>query len=418
MSAPIAYGIDFGTSNSSISVAYQDGAEVLAVDGTGSKVLPSIVYVDATRNRLAGNDAVQQYLVADPDRARIMSSLKMFLTDPTLEHTESWNQRFTLPELVSVILRQLKDAADRQVAAEVTRVVLGHPVLFVGAEGPQFEGLQQLALNRLEEAARLAGFTEIAFLDEPTAALIGEELEVGRIMALDFGGGTFDVSVMEVEPESGEVLAIQGATIGGELFDALLFDAKLVGPLGLDGHYWSNDKQLPVPASLRAFRTLSGALQMRSLHQTRRALDHVYGCQGGHALRTVDEIIFGGHAYNFYRTLEQAKIELSSSHATSIRFHRPGINIEESVSRSEFEALIATNLDVIDEVIDKALANAGVSAGDMDVVVRTGGSSRLPAFVSRLGARFGPEKVVERDAFATVAQGLGMRAWQQWGGRY
>ncbi len=418
MSAPISYGIDFGTSNSSIAVAYQDGAEVLAVDSTGSTVLPSIVYVDATRNRLAGNDAVQQYLVADPDRSRIMSSLKMFLTDPTLEYTESWNQRFTLPELISVILRQLKDAADRQVGAEVTRVVLGHPVLFVGAEGPQFETLQQLALNRLEEAARLAGFTEVAFLDEPTAALIGEELEVGRIMALDFGGGTFDVSVMEVEPGSGEVLAIQGAAIGGELFDALLFDAKLVGPLGLDGHYWSNGKQLPVPASLRALRTLSGALQMRNLDQTSRALDHVLSCQGAEALRTVDEIVFGGHAYNFYRSLEQAKIDLSSSQTASIRFLRPGINIAAAVSRSEFDAIIASNLDVIDGVIDKALASAGVSADNIDVVVRTGGSSRLPAFISQLTARFGLAKVVERDAFATVAQGLGMRAWQQWGGRY
>jgi hypothetical chaperone protein len=415
VSVPLAYGIDFGTSNSSIAVAYDDGAEVLAVEPRGGTVLPSIVYVDDTRNRLAGTDAVQQYLVANPDRARLMSSLKTFLTDPHLEATESWGQRFTLPELVAVILRHLKTSADRQVGANVTRVVLGHPVLFVGAEGPNFEALQQLALDRLEEAAHHAGFTDVAFLDEPTAALLGEELDEGVMMALDFGGGTFDVSVIELAPEHGEVLAIKGAAIGGELFDALLFDAKLAGPLGLNRQYWLNDNCLPVPGALRELRTLSGALQMRSADRTRKALEHVRSCGGGEAITTLEEIVLGGHAYNFYRALEQAKIVLSSSQATSIEFRRPGIAIDERMTRPELESVLKSNLDVIDNEIDRAMAAAGVSAGDIDLVVRTGGSSRLPAFVQRLTERFGDNKVVERDAYLTVAQGLGMRAMQEWG---
>ena len=416
MSAPLAYGIDFGTSNSSIAVAYDDGAEVLAVDPKGGPVLPSIVYVDDTRNRLAGTDAVQQYLVANPDRARLMSSLKTFLTDPNLTATESWGQRFTLPDLVAVILRQLKTSADRRVGANVRRVVLGHPVLFVGAEGPRFEELQQLALDRLEEAAHHAGFTEVAFLDEPTAALLGEELEEGVMMALDFGGGTFDVSVIELAPDHGEVLAIKGAAIGGELFDALLFDAKLAGPLGLDRQYRSNGNWLPVPGALRELRTLSGALQMRSADRTMRALEHVRSCPGGEIMSTLEEIVLGGHAYNFYRAVEQAKITLSSSEDTSVQFRRPGIAIDEPVTRGELDALLSDNLDVIDNEIDRAMVAADISAGDVDLVVRTGGSSRLPAFVERLTKRFGDDKLVERDAYLTVAQGLGMRALQQWGG--
>lgn len=415
MSAPLAYGIDFGTSNSSIAVAYGDGAEVLAVDQTDATVLPSIVYVDATRNRMAGTDAVQQYLVANPEQARLMSSLKTFLTDTTFDATESWGQRFTLAELVSIILRQLKVAADRQVGADVTRVVVGHPVLFVGAEGPKFAELQQLALDRLEEAAHLAGFTEVAFLDEPTAALLGEEFERGVMMAVDFGGGTFDVSVIELAPGHGEVLAIKGAAIGGELFDALLFDAKLAGPLGLDRSYLLDERSLPVPAALRELRTLAGALQMRSADRVLRALEHVRRCPGGDAINTVEEIIFGGHAYNFYRAVEQAKIDLSSSQATSIGFRRPGIAVDEPVTRPELEALLKANLDVIDNEIDRALAAAGVSASQVDLVVRTGGSSRLPVFVERLTDRFGQDKVVARDAYVTVAQGLAMRALQQWG---
>lgn len=130
---------------------------------------------------------------------------------------------------------------------------------------------------------------------------------------------------------------------------------------------------------------------------------------------TVEEIVFGGHAYNFYRAVEDAKIALSSSEETSIRFRRPGISIDEPVTRSELEALLSANLDVIDNEIDRAMAAAGVTAGEVDLVVRTGGSSRLTAFVDRLRQRFGDDKLVERDVYLTVAQGLGMRALQQWG---
>ena len=142
MSRPVAYGIDFGTSNSSIAVAFEDGAEMGVVNDQGDTVMPSIVYVDATRNRLAGVDAVDNYIrfAADPSRARLMSSLKTFLTDLSFDHTTTaWGEQYTMPGLVAVILAQMKRTNDRRLATDVKRVVLGHPVLFAGAGGPDFE---------------------------------------------------------------------------------------------------------------------------------------------------------------------------------------------------------------------------------------------------------------------------------------
>ena len=167
MSRPLAYGIDFGTSNSSIAVAFDDGAEAGFVNDRGETVMPSIVYVDATRNRLAGQDAVDNYirLAADSSRARLMSSLKSFLSDRSFDHTDcAWGERFTMPDLVAIILRELKRVNDRRLGADVRRVVIGHPVLFAGAEGPAFESLQDHALAQLGAAARLAGFDEVCSL--------------------------------------------------------------------------------------------------------------------------------------------------------------------------------------------------------------------------------------------------------------
>ena len=417
MSRPIAYGIDFGTSNSSISVAFEDGAEIGVVNDRGGTVMPSIVYVDATRNRLAGIDAVENYITfaADPNRARLMSSLKSFLTDRTFQNTTcAWGDVFTMPDLVAIILRQLKQSNDRRLGAEVKRVVLGHPVLFAGASGPNFDQLQNHAFDQLDQAARLAGFTEIAFLDEPTAALMGEEMDRGIIMSVDFGGGTFDVSIIQLTPEAGDVLAIHGAAIGGELFDSLLFDAKVAPSLGLDNEYVINGKRLPVPIVLRHMRTLHEIISMVGDDRVSRAFEFVRHA-GGAPLATVEEIIYGGHGYNFFRAIESAKIQLSDTDEATVAFRRVGISISVPVRRAEFDSLVSPNLDRVDDQIDRALKDANINSADVDLVIRTGGSSRIPAFVDRLAERFGVAKLAERDAFSTVALGLGIRACELWG---
>jgi hypothetical chaperone protein len=416
MSRAIAYGIDFGTTNSSVSVVFEDGAELGVVDDADRTVMPSIVYVDATRNRLAGFDAVDNYLRfgAQQMQARLMSSLKSFLADDAFSSTEcAWGEQFTMPDLVAILLRQLKRVNDVRVGADVRRAVIGHPVLFAGAEGPRFETLQQLALDRLDEAARLAGFTDVVFLDEPTAALMGEELEEGLVMAVDFGGGTFDASIIELTPSRGDVLAIQGAAIGGELFDSLLFDAKVAPALGLDRHYEVHGRRLPVPAALLRMRTLADILQLASDFGVYKAVD--FARSVGQPLAMVEEILLGGHAYTFFQAVEQTKIDLSSVLEARLAFRRPGVRVVADVTRSEFDALIHRNLRLIDDQIDKALAQAGVSPDEIDVVARTGGSSRIPAFVNLLVRRFGHDRLAERDALSTVALGLGIRAWELWG---
>lgn len=414
MSNPVAYGIDFGTTNSSIAIGYDDGsAELLPVDGEGSTILPSIIYLDSGGNELAGNDAVRQYLIpGPPETRRLLSSLKTVLADPGfVETTSPWGQTHTIDSLVAVLLRRLKRSADHSLGTDVRRAVIGFPVLFVGAEGEEHEARQNLALQRLELAAGEAGFEEVGFLDEPTAAL-ETELDPGLLVALDFGGGTFDVSIVHLADDEGAVLATQGAGVGGELLDTLLFDAKVAGTLGLTGEYWDpvGEKLLPVPGALLRMRTLREILDLVNDGRSRTALDHMERCDNSDVFKIVEEIIYGGHSYQFFRSIEQAKIELSDLEASSISFRRPKVDIQVEITREEFSELIAENLDLLEERIVEALEQADVDAGDVDLVVRTGGSAQIPAFVERLEHLFDPARIQQRDAFGTVALGLATHA--------
>lgn len=142
--------------------------------------------------------------------ARIATELKSFLADDSFTSTHSWARDFDLPEFVTTVLRELKRAADRSTGSDVRRAVIGYPVVFAGAEGPGVESRQGLALDRLVTAAQRAGFEEVEFLEEPAAAVVDERLERGLVVVVDFGGGTFDVAVVDLAPDQGEVIALQG----------------------------------------------------------------------------------------------------------------------------------------------------------------------------------------------------------------
>jgi hypothetical chaperone protein len=417
MTQPVAYGIDFGTSNSAISVAYPDEAVLVPLGPDDADVLPSVVYLDRTRQRLAGHQAVQQYLVAGSLRGtRLMSSIKSFLADPTWLGTNApWGTDITPEELVAIVIGDLKRQADRYCGYDVKRAVLGHPVMFAGAMGDDWHTMQKLAIARLDRAARLAGFDEITFADEASASVAAEYGQEGILVGLDFGGGTFDVTVVRMTPNGRELLATHGAAIGGERFDSLLFDGLLAAPLGLTAEYDFNGKSLQVPRQIRQMGTLHGVLSMVGDDRTRKILDNFRAAGGGDRLRTVDEILYGGHGYNFFRTVEGAKIDLSSHSKADVRFVRPGIDVDHRITQAEFSKLISPDLDRIDGTIDKTLADAGVGPSDVHAVVRTGGSSQIPAFVDRVNRRFGPAKVEERDALATVALGLGLIALETFG---
>ncbi len=448
MTDPIAYGIDFGTTNSSLAIAYEDRVETLPVY-PGSQTpacLPSMVYLHRSGDSSAGKEALDRFTRFGNQRtvcsscdlvqiyrgeaitdcrqysqgkgcldSRLISDLKTELTSD-ISHTHSWARDYELADLASVVMQDLKErASSRHPGYEVEKVVLGYPVAFVGAVGPAAEELNERAIQHLIQASERAGFEEVEMYPEPAAAVLDEVLEDGITITVDFGGGTFDTAVVEVRDGEGDVLSMQGATVGGSMFDALIFDNKLAIYFGLDSKLGT--KQLPVPAWFKGrLRNLGGFKHLLTDSETIGIVTDIKKANP-RAGQLLDDVIYGGQAGRFYSAIEDAKISLSADKSTHIEYNSPyssELTFRISIHRDEFNQWISRHLEIVKETILRALEEAGVTSREVNQVIRTGGSSSIPAFTQMLYSMFGPEIVRSRDTFLSVAYGLGVYAQEIW----
>jgi hypothetical chaperone protein len=425
---PLGYGIDFGTSNSAISIAYPDHVEVLALGAARSSLtLPSFVYLHRSGGRNAGDEGVKTFLESGHRKtdcwkcplapygwdtecrqyrkgggcndARLLSGVKHELAKLGFSGTNSWATDFSVSTLVSVVLERLKGEADASVERASHRVVLGHPVVFAGADPHDRPASDAEAFTRLEHAALKAGFTEVAFLPEPTAAVIGEKKHRGVEMAVDFGGGTFDAAIMDSRAGAPLITGISGVAVGGEILDGVLFEASVGPALGLER----------LPSWL--FNELRTSSSVRLL-MADPGIPAVLARIGGREAELVHALLYEGHAYDFYRAIEAAKIALSDSEEVELSY--PAFELQIPVRRHAFESMIRPELDLVRDAIAKALNEAAISAKDVDRVLLTGGSAYIPAFRADLTETFGADRLEQRDAFTAVVPGIGVRAQQLW----
>ena len=449
MSVPVAYGIDFGTSNSAISAYLSDGeVEVIDTDPSTAGMLPSLLYLHRDGNQLAGTNAAEAFLTSGTDKtrcrgcalvdwfggealsdcrqvrdggfcmdARLISQIKSSLSDTHLEGTHSWGRDFDMSALVVIVLGHLKRAADRHYSVDVRRVAIGHPVRFAGAEGPQFKEAQALACSRLKEAAHEAGFDEVALVPESQAAIALEGVTDGYVMCTDFGGGTFDCSVVDVLGINLTILALDGVAVGGEDFDSLIFDAFICPAIGLDREFvLGNGQTRQLPARLRSrLRSLSGLRMLLADPETVGMLSGFGGLGGDVTLDTVGELLFGGQALPFYRAIEKAKIDLSLHNQASVDFRRPWIDLHETITRDQFEQLLTRSMQRVRDCMLDACASARIDAEDVTFVTKTGGSSQIPAFAALLRTVFPHANLIECDPFTAVVKGLAEFAGGEWG---
>ncbi len=393
----------------------------------GAMTLPSFVYLHRAGRRSAGDEAVKTFLKSGHEKtdcwkcplapygwdtdcrqyrkgggcsdARLLSGVKHELAKLGFVGTNSWAVDFSVGAMVSVVLKRLKGEADQVANQPVKSVVLGHPVVFAGADPDNRQASDKEAFTRLEEAARSAGFEQIAFLPEPTAAVIGEATHHGVEIAVDFGGGTFDVAVMDSRGGEPMITGTAGVAVGGEILDGVLFETSVGPALGLDA----------LPSWL--FNELRTSSSVRLL-MADPGIPSILARIGSTQADLVHALLYDGHAYDFYKAIESAKITLSSTETTDLRFRPLGLAV--TLRRSAFEAMIRPELDLVRDAISRSLVAAHVTPAEVGRVLLTGGSAYIPAFRADLAATFGAERLEQRDAFTAVVHGLGVRAQQLW----
>ena len=420
-------GIDYGSSNSAVALAFPDGVEVVG-DGAVDALAPSALYLHRDGRRVAGHRASElffrtghqrticarcslaRYGVSDCRQfrragscndSRLLWSVKRDLANLGFAGTNSWATDFPVTELVAVTLALLRRRAERASGEEVTRVVLGHPVVFAGAAGDPGSDANITARRRLSEAAELAGFSEVVLCPEPEAAGLAGDETPGTVLLTDFGAGTYDVAVLRRRGGALIVEALDGVDIGGLRFDEVLFETVVAPELGLH--------EMP-SWLLNELKSLSGVMLLMADPDLPNLLDRV----GGAAARTAAAILYSGDAYAFYRGIEAAKIELSTSETAELALEVPGVALRTRITRTLFETAVGPELEELAAVTRRALEAASVRPEDVDVVAVTGGSSQIPAFQGLLRALCPQAELRREEAFTAVVRGLGARARTLW----
>lgn len=414
-------GLDFGTTNSAIAVA-SDRQATLATFAGGTGAFRSILYFPAKERGSqekaeiqAGPDAISSYLEADT-KGRLVVSVKSYLASSLFTSTSINGRNYTLEELIAIIMRRLRMAAMQQFDVEASRLVLGRPVNFAGAETVADE---TLALKRLRAAAELAGFGEVTFELEPVAAAYQYETQLEHdelVLIGDFGGGTSDFTLAQLGPgrkKDGRspVIGTSGVAIAGDTFDSRIM-MRLVAPkLGLGSNYISQGKELPVPVWV--FTKLSNWHHMFLLKdlKTMASLREVkVQAEEPQRVAALIEIIKENLGYALYRAVEQTKVGLTEEQIASFLFAQSTVHLEDSLERWQFESWIQEDIQKIAACIRSLLDQCGVKTSDIGSVFLTGGSSFVPVVRRYFSRTFGADKLKSGEELTTVAKGLALRA--------
>ncbi len=331
-------GIDLGTTNSCVAV-FEGSEPIVIPNPEGARTTPSVVAFSKTGERMIGQVAKRQS-ITNPDRTII--SIKREMGSGYKKEIDG--KAYTPQEFSAMILQKLKADAESYLGTTVSQAVITVPAYFSDAQR-----------QATKDAGKIAGLEVLRIINEPTAAALayGMDKEANqKIMVFDLGGGTFDVSILEISDGVFEVLATNGDTrLGGDDFDQRIID-------------WMADK----------FLKENGVDLRRDKMVLQRLRD----------------------------AAEKAKIELSGMSSTSINLPfitataEGPLHFEATLTRAEFDKITADLIERSMIPTKKALADAGLSVNQIDKVLLVGGSTRIPAVQDAV------KKFIGKDPFKGI----------------
>jgi len=410
------YGLDFGTSNSAIALSNGSDVKMIPVGPKNEPMINSVVFFPEGETGFSvGLEAIEQYFETGMD-GRLIQSIKSALPSQWLRNIIIRRKVYKLENIVALILSHLKKRADNYIGHNITRVVIGRPAIF--SPDPEKE---MFATERLINSAKMAGFTEIHLLPEPIAAALSYETQLQApetVLVVDSGGGTTDFTIMELSPEksnhsdrSSDILGSNGLRVAGDNFDTAIMWHKLIKYFGSGTTYMSLNTRMPMPINL-----LKSICEWRKIYhlKSRKEREFISGLlvtsDNKEAIKRLYALIEDDLGFALFRAIESAKCSLSDTDKTEIKFNIPPINIQESIDRSEFDAMVAPKIEQLDECLEHLLNDIPISRKQISSIFLTGGTSQAPCIKRWVADKFGEEKVRSRDAFLSVASGLALSA--------
>jgi hypothetical chaperone protein len=416
--SPRYCGLDFGTSNSTLGFS-TGGRYVLCPLEGGSVTLPSSIFFDyEDRTVRFGRDGIRAYI--DGTEGRLLRALKSVLGSSLItETTQIRNRPMAIRDIIGILLRHLKSTAEQHLGGEIDSVVLGRPVRFVDDD----DAADRQAEQELVDIARAQGFRHIELQFEPVAAALDYEQSLAReelALIVDLGGGTSDFAVTRLSPERSrkaeraeDILGRSGIHIGGTDFDRLLSIAHVMPELGFNATI--GPKKLPMP--IRLFHDLATWHRIPSLY-TASNLNYFRSIRSSvdqpALIDRLIEVLVERNGHRLATEVEAAKITLSQQATAMLHlpFHPPA---ELVLSRQDLVDALRRETAAIIGGIDRCLAQAGVTPGEIQSVFLTGGSTAIPDIRRRILGYLPNAAPVEGDVFGSVGLGLAIEAERRFG---
>lgn len=417
MSRPTACGIDFGTSNSTVSIA-GGGTKKLVPLEDGKTTLPSALFFRPNAAPLFGRRAIAAY--TEGDDGRFMRGLKKILGTSLMdETTKIGNRSVPFTEILKNFIAHLKTKAEEDAGTEINHLVLGRPVHFHDGD----DAADQKSQTTLEKIAKDAGFTHIEFLFEPIAAAFAHEaaIESEKLsLVVDLGGGTSDFTVIRVGRDKtdkldrrDDILATSGVRIGGTTFDYRLSLKNFMPELGLGTKYrdlFDKTKRHTMPTGVY-FQLADWALV--NFAQTKKAIAETMDIKKrslapekiARLLKLQQNHL--GHA--LLAEVERAKIALTDDMQYDAGLKDLG-DVKFPVTRADFETAIESDVVRVMNAIAECLIQAGIQSNDIDLVILTGGSTELPLINTLIRETFPRAEISQGSKLDSVGLGLAYRA--------
>ncbi|MCC6620829.1 MAG: Hsp70 family protein [Deltaproteobacteria bacterium] len=422
-------GIDFGTTNSALAVAGDDGPPRVAtfsLHGEATTTFRSLLYFEEEGEWVGGRPApwigpraIEQYLATDGE-GRLMQSMKTFLASRVVKGTTVLGHDFPLERLVALIVEGLwRGASERMGLTRPRTLVAGRPVRFAGSDGDDGD---RHAEARLRAALSMAGFDDVELVLEPVAAALHYEGGLARdetVLVADFGGGTSDFCVLRVGPSyrySGadreRILGTRGVGVAGDDLDARIVRHVVAPALGAGTMYRSQmGNVLEIPPGI--FDKLERWNELSFL-KSRRNIDMLLGylrtAREPDRIRALIHLVEHNLGHRLYRTVEAAKVRLSSADEATIELVDGPLVVRGRLTRADFERWIAPELDALARCVDALLADVGLASDAIDTVFLTGGTGQVPAVRRLFAERFGEERLRTGDFLTSIASGLALHA--------
>lgn len=420
----IWFGLDFGTTNTVVSM-YKDGVttQLQLEDGdTRTSVIPTVVFFQENSQNLTIGEAATQLYLEDTHAGRYLRSIKSLLSSKTFTSTQIQGKPYDAIALVQTFLSRLKQKVEAVTGEKMVNVILGHPVKFSDDE------MHIVAKERLLQAAKAAGMTNVFLYPEPAGALYSyadkaKQVRPQNVLVCDIGGGTSDFTLATLTPSGfipGEIdvdiLGNDGIRLGGDDYDSVLMEAIVSPSLGKGTTYRPpmGKTEMPFPVwimhmllkwhlipYLREKKTWQTILEISSTSSDREAIKRLI------------TLVRGNYGLLLFRDIERAKKEIPRTLVEEVQLNEFDLSLKVPFTLEQFEALTESTTSRIIGKMREFVRSTGTGEEQVNCIYVTGGTARMPVFRRKLAQDFPNQEIIYGDSFQSVSDGLAI-----YGGKY